>query len=54
MSTTPSPSPACTEKTRLINDVLEADKRIASIQIERRETVVAVSGEPTRGYRWSS
>ena len=45
MSTTPSPIHACTEKARLINDVLEAHKRIASIQFERMEAVVSTSGE---------
>ncbi len=37
MSTIPSPSPACMEKARLINDVLEAYKTIAFIQIQRME-----------------
>ena len=40
-----TPNSACKEKARLINDVLEAHKRIASIQIERMEAVVAASGE---------
>jgi len=45
MSTIPSQSPACMEKARLITDVLEAHKRIASIQIQRMEAVVSASGE---------
>ena len=45
MSTLPSQIPACTEKTRLINDVLEAHKTIASIQIQRMEAVVSASGD---------
>jgi hypothetical protein len=46
MSTTiPTPSPACAEKARLIHDVLEAHKTIASIQIQRMEAVVSASGE---------
>jgi hypothetical protein len=45
MSTIASPKLACGEKARLINDILEAHKRIASIQIQKIETVVSSSGE---------
>jgi hypothetical protein len=40
-----SSNPSCVEKARLINNVLEAHKTIASIQIQRMEAVVSASGE---------